>query len=118
MRQIFVFGSNLAGKHYGGSASHAVTSHGAEIGNGVGMQGDSYAIPTLDGEFRKLPLKVIAEHVGAFLWFAAMHPEWTFNVVAIGCGIAGFSPTEIAPMFKDATSNVILPAEFTKEQAA
>ncbi len=111
-RRIFVFGSNLHGQHWGGSAHYAMMHHGALLGVSVGLCGDSYAIPTLDGRLDKLPLHVIKQYVDQFLYFASLHPTWTFDVVAIGCGIAGFSPEEIAPMFKDRTLNVNLPKEF------
>lgn len=112
-RQIFVFGSNLAGMHGGGSARAAVEKHGAVMGEGVGPQGNSYAIPTLDKDLRKLDLYDIAAHVGDFIEYARLNPELTFNVVAIGCGIAGFKPRDMAPMFADAPPNCNLPIEFT-----
>ena len=111
-RAIFVFGSNLAGKHYGGSASFAVDRHGAIIGQGVGIQGDSYAIPTLDEKFEPLSVADISRHVANFLAFATRHPNFTFDVVAIGCGIAGFKPEQIAPLFAEAPDNVRLPMQF------
>lgn len=112
MREIFVFGSNTAGLHYGGSAKHAYECHGAEWGNGFGPQGESYAIPTLDGEFKKLPLEMIQNEVEIFKTWASLYPDDVFNVVAIGCGIAGFTPDDIAPMFAGCTPNVRLPLEF------
>lgn len=111
-RQIFVFGSNLAGKHYGGSAHAAVEHHGAIMEVGVGPQGDSYAIPTLDGNFQGLALYDIQAHVGDFIEYAKLNPQWIFNIVAIGCGIAGFKPSEIAPMFRGVPANCVLPQEF------
>jgi hypothetical protein len=111
-RKIFVFGSNLAGMHGGGSAAHAHDEHGAEWGAGVGPTGDSYAIPTLDKELRPLPLQEIAKHVADFLDYARANKDWTFGVVAIGCGIAGFKPEEIGPMFQGVPSNCIMPKEF------
>ena len=115
-REIFVFASNLAGKHHGGSAREAVEKHGALYGHGIGMQGNSYAIPTLDHEFQKLTLDEINAHVKTFLAFASAHRECMFRIVAIGCGIAGFSPAQIAPMFTDAPTNCILPLEFILQQ--
>lgn len=111
-REIFVFGSNLAGQHHGGSARAAVEHHGAIIGEGVGPQGNSYAIPTLDGDFQKLALYDIRAHVGDFIEYAKLNPELKFNIVAIGCGIAGFKPSEIAQMFRGAPANCVLPQEF------
>jgi len=110
--QIFVFGSNLAGRHGAGSAQAALADHGAVWGQGVGRQGRSYAIPTKDEQFRVLKPVHIKEFVREFLQYAAERPELTFNVVAIGCGFAGYHPYEIAPMFEGATSNVNLPEEF------
>jgi hypothetical protein len=111
-RTIFVFGSNLAGRHGAGSALEAMRNHGAVRGVAEGLTGDAYAIPTKDQFFRTLPLKAIKGSVDKFIVFAGMHQDWTFNVVAIGCGLAGYLPTQIAPMFKGATSNVKLPKEF------
>lgn len=112
MSRVFVFGSNLAGLHYGGSARHAHDNLGAEWGVGIGPTGSCYAIPTLDGNFGKLPLSEINQHVSDFLEYATNHQELVFDVVAIGCGIAGFKPSEIAPMFNGAPNNVNLPDEF------
>lgn len=111
-RQIFVFGSNLAGRHGRGSALEARQSHGAIYGQGIGLQGDSYAIPTKDRYMHVMPLEAIHGYVIAFQHFAAGHPDWTFNVVAIGCGLAGYKPEDIGPMFSGCTPNVRLPAEF------
>ena len=109
---MFVFGSNLAGLHHGGSAAHAYNHEGAEWGVGCGPTGNSYAIPTLDMNFKKLSLEDIKAHVDVFKVYAKWHPEITFVVVAIGCGIAGFSPSDIAPMFEGSPDNVRLPKEF------
>lgn len=109
---IFVFGSNAAGRHGAGSALEAMRNHGAVYGKGEGHYGNSYAIPTKTMYLNTLPLNVIAQSVNKFLRFAAYHSDWDFNVVAIGCGLAGYKPEEIAPMFKGATPNVKLPKEF------
>jgi hypothetical protein len=111
-RTIFVFGSNLAGVHGAGSAKRAFLNHGAVWGRGVGLNGDSYAIPTKDEQLRTLPLHRIGRYVGLFLELARARPNWTFCVVAIGCGLAGYKPYQIAPMFKGAPGNVCLPLEF------
>lgn len=111
-REIFVFGSNLAGLHGVGSAKAAMDRYGAELYIGVGYRGNSYAIPTKDRDLKVLPLHRIKLFVQEFLNFAKKHPEMTFNIVAIGCGLAGYKPNEIAPMFKNAPSNCNLPAEF------
>jgi|GEM_PF-1410731 len=111
---VFVFGSNLAGRHGAGAALFAKRHRGAIYGQGVGRQGNSYAIPTKDARLRTLPLSTIAfPYVWAFLEYARMHPRTTFQLTPIGCGLAGYKPEQIAPMFKDAPPNVILPAEFT-----
>lgn len=112
-RNVFVFASNLAGAHGGGSARAALEKHGAILGEGIGYHGNSYAIPTLDRSLVKLALHDIAAHVGDFLEFAKTNTHMTFEVVAIGCGIAGFKAAEIAPMFAGAPTNCILPREFT-----
>lgn len=111
--EIFVFGSNLGGKHEGGSARHAYDNLGAEWGVGVGRTGACYAIPTLTENFECLPLETIANYVKEFLDYAQVHDYLKFRVVAIGCGIAGFTPEEIGPMFKGAPDNCLLPSEFT-----
>ena len=112
MKPIFVFGSNLAGRHGKGAALYARTHHGALYGQGEGLQGHSYAIPTKDHKLRPLPLPEIERHVRTFLAFAEAHPELEFQVTAIGCGLAGYKPEQIAPMFKLYTSNVHPPSEF------
>lgn len=115
---IFVFGSNLGGRHGAGAALYARQHCGAIYGQGAGMQGKSYAIPTKDARLRVLPLSEIQVHVKRFLSYAAMcylkNVKLQFNVTPIGCGLAGYKPHEIAPMFKNALElpNVSLPAEF------
>lgn len=106
---IFVFGSNLAGRHGAGAAKFAVENHGAIYGRGAGLQGRSYGIPTKDRNIVTLPLAVIARHVRDFIVFAKEHPDWTFNVTRIGCGLAGYTDAQIAPMFSTAPSNCVLP---------
>ena len=107
--QIFVFGSNLQGAHGGGAARLARERFGAVWGQGVGLQGRSYAIPTMQGG-----VETIKPYVDQFIEFAAQHPEMTFLVTRIGCGVAGFTPMEIAPLFARAVAlqNVFLPREF------
>ena len=104
--EIFVFGSNLAGHHGGGAARIALERFGAVYGQGVGLQGQSYAIPTMQGG-----VETIKPYVDEFIAFAAGHPGLTFLVTRIGCGIAGFTDEEIAPLFEDAhlLPNVVLP---------
>lgn len=118
MPNIFVFGSNLAGRHGAGSARHAYVHHGAVMGQGLGRQGLSYAIPTKDARLRVLELAVIAGYVREFVRYAREHADCTFNVVAIGCGLAGYQPCEIAPLFVDPPDNVKLPPEFQRWQKA
>lgn len=110
--EIFVFGSNLQGYHGGGAARVAINRFGAKFGVGVGLQGQSYAIPTMQGG-----VDTIKPYVDEFIEFARQHPELTFYVTRIGCGIAGFSDKQIAPLFHDAleTDNIILPREFVLE---
>lgn len=109
--EIFVFGSNLDGFHAGGAARIACNRFGAIWGQGVGLQGQSYAIPTMQGG-----VETIQPYVNEFIDFASQHPEYKFLVTRIGCGIAGFRAKEIAPLFKNALNmeNVILPEGFVK----
>ena len=109
--EIFVFGSNLAGAHGGGAARLAYNRFGAVWGQGVGLQGQCYAIPTMQGG-----VETIKPYVDEFIRFAMTRPDLKFYVTQIGCGIAGFTPDEIAPLFKDAIKmeNVILPVDFVE----
>lgn len=106
---IFVFGSNLAGRHGRGSALEAVQNWGAKYGQGFGRQGQSYAIPTKDEHLAVLPLSDIQLYVNLFLAYANRHPELAFRVVKVGCGLAGYKETEIMPFFADVPVNVDLP---------
>lgn len=112
MADIFVFGSNLAGIHGAGSAKAAHEQHGAIWGKGAGIQGRSYAIPTKDIRLHSLPIRVIKMHVEIFKEYARSRPNDTFNVVAIGCGYAGYRPEQIGPLFYGSPLNVKLPLEF------
>ena len=107
--EVFVFGSNLGGFHAGGAARAAAKLFGAVWGQGVGLQGQSYAIPTMQGG-----VDTIKPYVDEFIAFAKAHPELFFYVTRIGCGIAGFRDEDIAPLFKDAIhlGNVALPRTF------
>ena len=107
--EIFVFGSNLQGLHGGGAARLAYEKFGAIWGQGVGLQGQSYGIPTMHGG-----VDAIKPYVDEFIEFAKSHPELTFLVTRIGCGIAGFRDEEIAPLFKECIEmeNVCLPKSF------
>lgn len=110
---VFVFGSNEAGVHGAGAAEHAHNKHGALFGQGYGRQGNSFGIPTKGWDIKTLPLWKVREHVSGFLAHAdlAMRTEsdTRFYVTAVGTGLAGFKPEQIAPMFKDAPPNCILP---------
>lgn len=112
MTEIFVFGSNLAGRHGRGAAKAAWVSHGAIRGQGFGPQGKSYAIPTKDERLRPLFLHQILPYADSFLGYARDNPELTFRLTPIGCGLAGYRPEQIAPMFRGAPGNVIMPPEF------
>lgn len=104
--EIFVFGSNLRGMHGGGAAYVAYCRFGAIMGQGTGLQGQSYAIPTMQGG-----VDTIRPYVDEFISFAKDHPELTFLVTRIGCGIAGFTDADIAPLFSQAhdVPNIVLP---------
>lgn len=106
---IFVFGSNLAGRHGAGAALFARQHHGAVYGIGKGPQGSSYAIPTKDGSLNTLCLKQIAAYVGEFLIYARSRPELSFYVTRVGCGLAGYSDADISPLFAGAPENCKLP---------
>lgn len=112
MSEIFVFGSNMAGIHGKGSALEARKKYGAKSGVGVGRTGNAYAIPTKNSRFEVLSLDLIKYYVLAFLVYARLHPELTFKCVAIGCGLAGYTPAQIASFFLNSPPNVILPTEF------
>lgn len=107
--EIFVFGSNLSGHHGAGAARLAMNKWGAKWGKGVGLEGQTYGIPTMQGG-----VDTIKPYVDAFIDFAKKHPDKIFLVTEIGCGIAGFTPEEIAPLFKEAETveNIHLPERF------
>lgn len=107
--EIFVFGSNLQGYHGAGAARMALDKFGAVWGQGVGLQGQSYAIPTMEGG-----VETIKPYVDEFIDFAELHPEYQFLLTRVGCGIAGFTDEEIAPLFWEALKleNVIFPKAF------
>ena len=109
--EVFVFGSNLAGMHGGGAAATAHRCFGAVWGKGVGLYGQSYAIPTMQGG-----VETIKPYVDEFIEFAKSHPELRFLVTKIGCGIAGFREEQIAPLFAEAidVKNIILPRDFVE----
>lgn len=113
-RSIFVFGSNLSGIHGAGAARYARYNCGAVIGQGIGRMGRSYAIPTkgvrkTDGSFPVLPLDQIEQHVRDFLAYAHMHSQYTYYLTRIGCGLAGYTDKQIAPMFLGLPRNSDIP---------
>lgn len=109
--EVFVFGSNLSGQHMGGAARIAHERFGAKWGIGVGLQGQSYAIPTMQGG-----VETIRPFVDEFIAFARANPQFVFLVTPIGCGIAGFSAKQIAPLFLEArqVDNIVLPKSFVE----
>ena len=112
--QIFVFGSNLAGIHGAGAARLAMYKWRAEMYNCCGIQGQTYAIPTKDKHINTLPIGEIKKYVDVFIDFAKNNNMYDYLVTEIGCGLAGYLPKDIAPLFKDALelSNVYLPESF------
>lgn len=121
MTKIFTFGSNAAGIHGAGAAKEAYKKHGARWKAGYGHYGNSFAIPTKDSKIHTLPIAQIKAYVDGFKAYAADHPELTFQVTRIGCGLAGYSDGDIAPLFIGSSCNVefdsawnsFLGAEFT-----
>lgn len=103
--EIFVFGSNLAGHHGAGAARAAMDHYGAAYGEGIGMTGKSYAIPTKDKRIETLGLKVVEVHIAHFKQFAINNPDKKFFVTRVGCGLAGFTDDEIAPLFRGCPTN-------------
>lgn len=109
---VFVFGSNLAGRHGKGAALYALRWRGAVYGVGEGRTGNSYALPTKGHRLQALPFNRIAQHAERFLTYARQHGDEQFQLTAVGCGLAGFHPEQIAPLFERAPANVLLPPEF------
>lgn len=114
--QIFVFGSNESGIHGAGAAAYALEHFGAQPGKGWGLSGVSFAIPTKDWEIKTLPLEVVKNYVERFIAFTQgyYHKDWKFMVTKIGCGLAGFTVEQIAPLFKSCRDqkNIWLPQDF------
>lgn len=113
MSRVFVFGSNLKGIHGKGSALVARQNFGAMLGIGEGpMGGDPprcYALPTKIGPYERMPYATVALHVEKFIQYAHEHPELEFDIVRVGCGLAGFSEDDISPLFIGAPANCHLP---------
>lgn len=110
--RIFVFGSNLAGRHGKGAALFAAKHHGAIRGQGWGPMGTCYAIPTKDFNLRTLPLPMIQYFCATFLAYARANLSVSFRLTPVGCGLAGYTVRQIAPFFDYAPNNVSLPYEF------
>lgn len=113
--QVFVFGSNLAGRHGAGAAKQAL-KFGAVYGEGVGLFGQTYAIPTKDHNIVTLPISKIKLYVDDFISFARDNTKYQFLVTRIGCGLAGYTDKEIAPLFKECLGfyNITLPKSFVR----
>lgn len=107
--KIFVFGSNMAGIHGAGAAYFAMKNCQAAWGVPFGLTGKAFAIPTKDARLNTLSLETVKEYVLNFIAFAKCHPELQFFVTRIGCGLAGFTDHEIAPLFKEVPDNCELP---------
>lgn len=112
MGKIFVFGSNLAGRHGKGAAKYAHENKGAIYGRGQGPQGQSYAIPTKGKHLERLTLDQIRPFVAEFLKYARANPEVTFELTPIGIGLAGYRASDIGPLFKNSPPNVEIPDVF------
>jgi hypothetical protein len=104
---IFVFGSSLDGNHAGGAARFAYLHHGAVMGIGEGLTGNSYALPTVGIKFAPMTFGLVFEHIRTFINFTRQHPDLKFQVTRIGCGIAGFKDSDIAAVFADASANCL-----------
>lgn len=117
---IFVFGSNLAGRHGAGAAKYALLKYRAEYGVGVGRTGDAYALPTKDERLKVLPLDVIERHVRDFCQYAAEQHHEGFLLTPVGCGLAGYRTDQIGPLFAKhgLTSNVFLAHQWITDAPA
>jgi hypothetical protein len=113
-KNIFVFGSNLAGIHGAGAALSAAKHWGAKAGVGHGPTGKAYALPTKDRHLRPLPAVTIRSFIRGFYAYARSRPDRTFLVTQIGCGLAGYTRHQIAPLFANPPSNCKLPEEFKR----
>lgn len=109
--ELFVFGSNLAGIHGAGAARYALKHLGAKWGHGVGITGKCYAIPTKGYNIETIPLTEIKDYVDMFIEYAYNTPNKYF-ITRLGCGLAGYTDSDIAPMFKNAPANCNLPEEW------
>lgn len=114
MSMVFVFGSNLAGRHGKGAALDARFKHGAELGVGEGPTGNAYAIPTKDAQLRTRSLEDVRVSVETFKTYARTNSDLVFQVTRVGCGLAGFTDNQIGPMFSNAPDNCTLPKEWLR----
>lgn len=105
MPEVFVFGSNEAGRHGRGAALTAYKKYGAKYGYGYGRSGQSFAIPTKDTEIETLPIETINQYIQGFLAYAKSQYNTPFQITRIGCGLAGYTDAEIAPLFNSASHN-------------
>jgi hypothetical protein len=110
--EIFVFGANLAGRHGAGAAKTAL-KWGAVYGK-IGLEGQTYGLPTKDENIETLPLSEIRKHVRDYIEVVKQNPDFNFLTTKIGCGLAGLQPSDIAPMFEEFKDlkNLVLPREF------
>lgn len=108
MNAIFVFGSNLQGRHGKGAALHAKINHGAKNGVGVGMTGNSYALPTKITPYQSLSFDEVKKHIADFLNYAEKNNNKIFHLTKVGCGLAGFKEKDISELFKNASDNIFL----------
>lgn len=111
-RWVLVFGSNLSGRHGNGPARHALEFHGAKMGVGQGIQGNSWAFPTKDAVLKTLPLSRIEEEAHHLIHYAKFAPNYHFQVTRVGCGLAGYTDEQVAPFFINAPENIHLPGRW------
>ena len=109
---IFVFGSNLAGRHGAGAAKFAAQFYGAEYGIGEGITGKAYALPTKDANIKTLAFEDVQWHCQQFLDYARRTRDSLFQLTRVGCGLAGLRDEDMAPLFKTAPENVLLPGHW------
>lgn len=110
--EIFVFGSNLRGAHAGGAARLAHEKFGARMGVGEGLTGQAYAFPTLTADFEKVPWPALERSRDRLYQTAHAHPDKTFLLTKVGCGIAGFHEAEIRTLFENPPENIVLPEDW------
>lgn len=113
-KEIFVFGSCLTGKHLHGAAKFAHSNYGAEWGTGEGLTGDAYAVPTKDDQLKPRHILDVALSIKTFIRFARENPKLRFKVTRVGCGLAGFTSEQIAPLFADAPKNCKFDPEWAR----